>query len=160
MKRYFLSLGAVTFALCLFVSNVPSQEVIERKDLILTDIKLAENISKTNITISQAEGGSLKITGVFELLMGGFAVMSKGDAFVSNSETGFREYNLLGIGATHRFKGKVEMQGAGFENYIFEGDENNPLEFACFGSKGGYKYVKGKGKVIMKKDRKVIKLGD
>jgi len=146
----------------LIIRNIPTEVVVDRiaseiriisrgegvkdtriKELILKDIKIDNIFTSTDVTISQPQsGGALEVKGQLEQVLIGQSTRP----------------NLIGSGARHRFKGRVEMYGAGFENYVFEGDENDPLTFVCVYGKG-YVYMGGKGKVIMKKDGREVKLG-
>ena len=114
-----------------------------RKQFILRDIKINSGMTTTDVTISQPGSKTpLEIKGNLEYSLIGDSPRS----------------NLAVNGAVHHIKGRVEMEGLGFEQYIFEGDEDDPLTFRCVHGTG-YVYQGGKGKVITKKTGKEIKLG-
>lgn len=112
-----------------------SKSEVTKKDWLMLDIDIKPTFSHTftNVTISQPQrDGALDVKGTVD-------------------------GELFGIGAIHKFKGRVEMQGLGFEKYIFEGNENDPLIFSCL-SKKQYVYMGGTGRVIFKENGQVIEL--
>ena len=119
--------------------NLYTQKSIRKSSLTLSDIQISKIFSATDVTISQSQpGGALKVTGKYEVFLGG-------------------RPNLFGLGARHRFVGRVEMQGLGLENYVFIGNEADPLTFIVMGT--GYTFAGGKGFVIIKKSGEIIRLG-
>lgn len=119
--------------------NLYAQRSIRKTSLTLSDIQIGKYFSAADVTISQSKpGGALKVTGKYETILGGGS-------------------NLFGLGARHRFVGKVEMQGLGLENYVFIGNEADPLTFVVQGN--GYTFAGGKGFVIIKKTGEIIRLG-
>jgi len=70
------------------------QQSIKKTSLVLSDIQIDNILSSTDITISQPKpGGLLKITGNYEFTLGLLGVQP----------------NMFGIGARHKFVGRVEM---------------------------------------------------
>jgi len=112
----------------------------KRASLTLPDIQIDKRVySTSDVVISQQEsGGALKVTGRHEFTLGG-------------------GQNLFGLNASHKYKGRVEMQGLGLENYVFIGNESDPLTFWVM--KNGYTYAGGKGFVMIKKSGEIIRLG-
>lgn len=99
---------------------------------ILKDIVFSRTFCTTDIVISQPSGpgGSLDVSGAME------------------------SRQVTCLGARNKFKGRVEIEGNGFENYIFEGDNDHPLEFSCLPN--GYMRTGGKGRVLRKVDNSLI----
>jgi hypothetical protein len=138
------------------------QKATDSKGFALQGIAASGVASSSDVTISQPSSlqGALQIEGHMETDIGvpGLFAKSEESAYVAPSEDGLKQFNLLGVGARLRFKGRVEIKAAGFENYVFLGDESQPLEFVCLGSNAGFVYSGGRGSVVLKNEGKTVAL--
>lgn len=122
--------------------------------LVLSDIKIAPESAKTEMTFSGEPNGKISIEGK----MG--TVPAK-----DNPKERIVLDNMFHDSATHHFKGKVpgeaieKMEGirVNLSGYVFEGSMDQPLTFRCVLGKG-YVYLDGNGTVTMK-DGSGVKLG-
>ena len=121
---------------------------------LLSDIKIAPESAKTEMTFSEEPNGKISIKGK----MG--TVPAK-----DNHEERIVLDNMFHDSAVHHFKGKVpgeaieKIEGirVNLSGYVFEGSIDQPLTFRCVLGKG-YVYLDGNGTVTMK-DGSVVKLG-
>jgi hypothetical protein len=141
---YFLLLFLIVLPYCLFA----------QENLLLKDIKIDSVTASTDVTITIDPKGYWNIEGKRGTIPA-----------PDNPKERIVVENIMHNGAIHHFKGRVEGRDleqiihlkVGFDGYVFEGDEDNPLTFKCV-YKTGYTYSGGKGKVTMK-DGKQITLG-
>ena len=89
--------------------------------------------TRSDVTVTGVGAGLVQFSGNIESAMVGF---------------GLRQL-VWNRGATHHLKGRIEFRGGGFEDYIFEGDVNDPLTFQLVAGIG-YVYRGGKGTVTRK----------